>query len=250
MTKAPTRRLIDPTGNHSPAGTFIKTLSPHVVEVLGTTDLDFGVIDAEHAPFDRATLDIMMIAGRAAGLPLITRIPDHAAATILSALDMGAAGLLVPHVDSPEQARQIVRAAKYKIGTRGYSSGPRSAGYGSLSMDETIRRGDDARIIAQIESPEAVAEADAILSIDGIDGVFVGRADLALSFGLSSAKHERVLHATYQVLEAARSRNKIAGIAAGDREECEAFKVAGANWFVIASDQSLLRRAVQQVCKS
>lgn len=128
--------------------------------------------------------------------------------------------------------------------------GPRAAGYGSLSMDESIRRGDDARIIAQIESPEAVAEADTILSIDGIDGVFVGRADLALSFRLNSAKHERVLHATYRVLEAARSRNKIAGIAAGDREECEAFKAAGANWFVIASDQSLLRRAVQQVCKS
>ena len=76
-------------------GTFIKTSSPHVVEVLGTTALDFAVLDAEHAPLDRAALDLMMLAGRAAGLPLLVRIPDRQPSTILSVLDIGAAGLLV-----------------------------------------------------------------------------------------------------------------------------------------------------------
>src|SRR6266567_4212348 len=87
-------------------GTFIKTDSPHVVEVLGTTALDFGVVDAEHAPFDRAGLDRMMLASRACGLPLLVRVQDYTPTSIQTALDLDAAGILVPHVDSADFARQ------------------------------------------------------------------------------------------------------------------------------------------------
>ena len=101
-------------------GTFVKTLSPHVVEILGLTGLDFAAIDAEHAPFDRAALDLMMLAGRAARLPIHVRIPDIAPATILSVLDIGAAGLVVPHVDSAAQAAEVVSRARYRGGVRGF----------------------------------------------------------------------------------------------------------------------------------
>ena len=100
-------------------GIFVKTDSPQITEVLGTTDLDFVVVDAEHAPFDRLTLDRHMMAGRATGIPVIVRIPDTSAATIQSVLDLGAAGLLVPRVDNAEQAREVVARARYRNGSRG-----------------------------------------------------------------------------------------------------------------------------------
>ena len=150
-------------------GTFVKTASPHVVEVLGTTALDFAVLDAEHAPLDRAAIDLMMLAGRAAGLPLLVRVPDTAAATVLSVLDTGAAGLLVPHVDTPEIAAQVVRRARFRGGERGYSSSPRWAGYGSLGMKQALAAGDDALVVCQIESPEAVAHAAQIAAVPGVD---------------------------------------------------------------------------------
>lgn len=93
-------------------GTFIKTAHPQVVEVLGTSGLAFAVIDAGHAPFDRNTLDLLMLTGRAAKLPLLVRIPDKAGPTILQVLDLGAAGLLVPHVNNAEEARSIVARAR------------------------------------------------------------------------------------------------------------------------------------------
>ena len=93
-------------------GTFIKTAHPQVVEVLGTTGLAFGVIDAEHAPFDRNMLDLLMLAGRAASLPLLVRIPDKAGPTILQVLDLGAAGLVVPHVNTADEAASIVARAR------------------------------------------------------------------------------------------------------------------------------------------
>lgn len=93
-------------------GTFIKTAHPQVVEVLGSTGLAFAVIDAEHAPFDRNTLDLLMLAARAAGLPLLVRIPDKAGPSILQVLDLGAAGLVVPHVNNAAEARAIVARAR------------------------------------------------------------------------------------------------------------------------------------------
>lgn len=228
-------------------GTFIKTAAPHIVEILGTTSLHFGVIDAEHAPFDRAMLDLLLLAGRAADLPLLVRIPDHSAATILNALDLGAAGLLVPHVDSAAQAADIVAKAKFHPGSRGFSSSPRAAGYGALGMKQAIRAGDDVLVVAQIESIEAVEAVDEILGIDGIGGVFVGRADLALSFGHDNTGHDDVRGATQKILRAAVSAGKIAGMAVGSRKEADAFGEQGANWFVVGSDHSLLRQAAERI---
>lgn len=231
----------------SQIGTFVKTPSPHVIEVIGTCGLDFAVVDAEHAAFDRSTLDIMMLAGLAAKIPLFVRIPEMNAAVVLSCLDLGAAGLLVPHVDSAQQAREVVAMARYRGGIRGYSGGPRAAGYATLLMSETLERGDATPIFCQIESPEAVEAAADIAATDGVAGLFVGRADLALAMGLTDSRAPEVLAATQRVLDAAKDAGKWAGIHVANSLEREQFTKQGANWFVIGSDQSLLRGAVLSI---
>lgn len=232
---------------HLTLGTFVKTASPHIIEVLGTTKLDFACVDAEHAPFDRATLDLMVMAGRAAQLAIFIRIAEVNPAIVLSALDIGAAGLLVPHVDSAEQAREVVAMARYQGGTRGYSSSPRFAAYGSLGMKEALRVGDQAQIICQIECEAAVEQAEAIAAVPGVAGLFVGRADLALSMGLDSPRDERVLEATRRTLAAATGAGKLAGMHVSGNAERDQFAALGANWFVVSSDQTLLRQAAQAV---
>ncbi|MGE0350574.1 HpcH/HpaI aldolase family protein [Hydrogenophaga sp.] len=238
LQKQPTRYQV---------GTFVKTASPHVVEVLGTTGLDFAVLDAEHAPLDRAALDLMMLAGRAAGLPLLVRIPDREAATVLSVLDMGAAGLLVPHVDTAEQARAVVAHARYRGGDRGYSGSPRAAGYGTLGMKQALAQGNQTLVMCQIESPEAVRNAAAIAAVDGVDGLFIGRADLALAMGLDDSKHADVSAATDQSIAAALAADKLAGVFTASVDERDRYAAAGVRWFVFGSDQSFMRQGAQAV---
>lgn len=224
-------------------GTFVKTASPHVIEVLGTSRLDFAVLDAEHAPLDRAALDLMMLAGRAAGLPLLVRIPDKNPATILSVLDMGAAGLVVPHVDTVADAQGVLMHAKYRGGQRGFSGSPRFAGYGTLGMKQALTAGDQALVICQIESPQAVENAAAIAALPGVDGLFIGRADLALAMGIEDAKHPDVAAAADRSIAAALAAGKLAGVFTASLAERDAYAAKGVNWFVFGSDQSLMRQA-------
>lgn len=235
------------TGPGMRTGTFIKTASPQVVEILGLTTLDFAVVDAEHAPFDRQMIDLMMLAGRAAGLPLLVRIPDHEPATILSVLDMGAAGLLVPHVDSAAQAKDIVARARYRGGVRGFSSSPRFAGYGTLGMKAALEAGERTAILAQIESREGLEQCAAIAAVPGVDALFVGRADLALALGLDDIRAPAVTEASLAILRAARAAGKIAAMFVPNTAERDQFAKEGASCFVIGSDQSLLRQAAQGV---
>ncbi|WP_322101534.1 HpcH/HpaI aldolase family protein [Paraburkholderia sp. J41] len=223
-------------------GTFVKTGAPQIVEILGGAGLNFVVIDAEHAPFDRGTLDVMVIAARSVNLPLYVRIPDMSAATIQSALDLGASGLVVPHVDSAEEACRLVSRTRFLDGERGFSSSPRFAGYGSLGMKKAVAAGDGIDILCQIESRAGCEAAQAIAGVEGVSGLFVGRADLALSFGLTDSRAPEVMQATVDALAIARRAGKTAGVACGEPAECDEFAAMGATWFVIGSDQSLLRK--------
>ena len=223
-------------------GTFIKTPHPQVVEVLGATGLAFGVIDAEHAPFDRNLLDLLMLAGRAANLPLLVRVPDKAGPTILQVLDLGAAGLVVPHVNNAEEARNIVARARYRGGERGFSGSPRFAGYGSMGMKAALDAGDKTVIMCQIESRDGLAAARAIATVPGVDALFIGRADLALAMGFEDIRVDAVTAATHAIIAAARDAGKIAAMFVPNIAEREQFAAAGATCFVIGSDQSLMRQ--------
>lgn len=231
-------------------GTFVKTCSPQIIEVLGTSGLDFAVVDAEHAPFGRGEIDLMVMAGRAIGLPVLVRVPDHRASTILNALDVGAFGLVVPHVDRLEQACAVVDAARFGLGNRGYSSSPRFASYGSIGRAAALAKGDEALLLCQIESAEGVESAGAIAALDGVDGLFIGRADLSLSLGEKDIAAPRVVAATRRIIEAGLTAHKRVGMFVGSAEEAGQFAREGVDWFVVGSDQSMLRQGARAVADS
>ena len=102
-------------------GSFLKTPTPHATEILASVGFDFVVIDEEHAPIDRGTTDMILLGARAAGIEALVRVPSFPSAEILSALDCGASGVLVPHVASVAKAREVVAACRYRNGVRGFS---------------------------------------------------------------------------------------------------------------------------------
>jgi len=226
-------------------GTFVKTPTSHATEILGALGFDFVVIDQEHAPFDRVAIDTALLAARAAGLAALVRVDSTA--SILSALDCGAAGVLVPHVASVTRAREAAAACRYRGGRRGYSGSPRHAGYGAAGMAKTVEAADAAvTVIAQIEDPEALDEIDAIAAVEGIDALFIGRGDLAVALGAASSDAPQVRSAVERIGKAARRAGKPVSVFVGGMAEASWLREQGASAFVVASDQSFMRKAAAQ----
>lgn len=191
------------------AGTFLKTPAHELIEVLARSGLDFLCLDAEHAPFDRARMDTCLAIGRACGFPLLVRVQAGRAEQILSALDCGAEGVVVPHVDSVEKATEIARTAHFGLDGRGFAGATRWAGFGGHSMGELIEKGRrETLVIAQIEEPRGVEAVEEIAAVEGIDALFLGPSDLSLAYGHESLDNPDLMPAYRRVGAACRAAGK------------------------------------------
>ncbi len=230
------------------AGTFVKTASYQMVEVLGASGLDFIVIDAEHAPFSQNALDTCLLAARAARLPALVRIADTEPATILQALDMGATGLLVPHAKTVGGIREVLARTRYRGGSRGFSNSPRAGNYGAIPMRQLVDAADsEAAIVFQIEDREAVEAIDALAALDEVDAFLLGRADLAMSYGVFDAAHPEVDAAVVQVCKACAAAGKPVGIFLADAGELARWAQLGVSVFLMGSDQAMLRAQARAI---
>lgn len=223
-------------------GTFLKTPHPHVVEVLASGGLDCVCIDAEHAPFDRAAIDLCVMAARAGGLPAIVRPASAAPHEILNALDCGADGLVVPHIRSADEAEELARVANYGPNGRGFAGSTRAGGYGLVSMtDHLAASAARTVVIAQIEDAEALDEIDAIAAVAGIDALFVGRIDLTVSLGCASPDDPRVVAAVERIVDACRNAGRASGMFLPRVTDVGHWRDRGASLFLLASDHSFIR---------
>ena len=192
-------------------GTMVTLNSPAVVEILGAVGFDWLFLDAEHAPYAAADLQLLM---QAAGpsLPCLVRLAAGDEVSIKKALDAGAAGVIVPLVNRAEEAAQVVRHAKYSPqGTRGVGIG-RAHGYGLNFQAYVETANEETAVIVQAEHIRAVENIEAIVAVPGIDGILIGPYDLSASLGLiGQVGHPTVVDAIRRVTEACRN----AGIALG-----------------------------------
>ena len=223
-------------------GTFIKTPHPHVVEVLATGGLDCLCIDAEHAPFDRTAIDLCLMAARAGGVPTLVRPASGAPHELLNALDCGAAGVVVPHIRTVDEARQLARHAHYGPGGRGYAGSTRAAGYGLVGIgDHLVASAGRTTVIAQIEDAEALDAIDAIAAVEGVDAVFVGRIDLTISLGCASPDDPRVVAAVDHIVAACRRAGRASGMFLSRPSDVPEWRAKGASLFLLASDHGFIR---------
>jgi 2-keto-3-deoxy-L-rhamnonate aldolase RhmA len=220
-------------------GTYLKTPSPIVTEVLALSDLDCLCLDAEHAPFDRIAIDGCIAMARAAAMPALVRVPD--VSHVLNALDCGATGVVAPHICTAEQAINYARACRYGENGRGYAGSSRAAGYTTCSIAANLAKAAaQTTVIAQIEDPAAVDHVDAIAAVEGIDALFVGRVDLTVAYGATSQDDPRVIAAVEKICAAGLRHNRRIGMFLARASDVEFWADRGANLFLLGSDHSFM----------
>jgi len=223
------------------SGTFMKTPAFQLIEILAMSGMDFIALDAEHSPFDRGTVDACLGMARALNFPALVRIPDGSPAQILTMLDSGATGVIVPHVNTAEKAREVAQAARFGHGGRGFAGSTRWAGYATRPMPEVLKQSEtETMVLAQIEEPEAVDDIDEIAAVDGIDGLFVGPADLAVCYGLTDAAAPEVRLAIKRVGEAAKKHGKCLVTFAPNISWVPDLKALGVTMFFIGSEHAFM----------
>jgi 2-keto-3-deoxy-L-rhamnonate aldolase RhmA len=226
-------------------GTFLKTPTSHATEIVAGLGFDFVVIDQEHAPFDRTTTDIALMAASGSNIPALVRVsgPD----AVLSVLDCGASGILMPHVTSAAYAREVAQLCRYRNGRRGYATSTRAGAYTAVPMWRHIRASDETvTVVAQIEDPEALDQIDEIAAVEGIDSLFIGRGDLTAAFGDETPNPSAVRAAVERIAAAARRMSKPVSVYVGARPEAEWLRDQGATTFIHNSDQGFLRQAAMK----
>jgi 2-keto-3-deoxy-L-rhamnonate aldolase RhmA len=242
-------RLKEAVRNGSPVlGLFVKIPAIQVIESLSVAGLDFVVLDAEHAAFGCSELDRCILAGRSVGLPVLVRVREPTSAAILQVLDMGAAGVVVPHITSARQAEAIVAATRYEGGTRGFSGMHRAAGYGAIAADEFKAASDASTlVIAQIEDAAGLDRIDEVSAVSDIDALLIGSADLTVSLGASGPDDPIVTEAIETIFVAAKKAGMRSGIFLPTAEKMPAYQQKGASFFVISTDQGLLFDAASEL---
>lgn len=224
-------------------GLVVRTPTHHVVERLaavpGAQRADVLMLDAEHAPLDLATLDTMLAVGSALGVPCLVRVPELTRTWVQQALDLGATGIVVPHVDSVELAQRAVRLAHYGPGGRGFSPSTRSAGWGRRALADVLDTAAmTTTVIVQVEDAAAVDVIDDLAAVVGIDAVFVGPIDLTVSLGASTPDDPRVLECCAVVADACRRSAVPLAAFATTAERVERWRALGASLLFTGTDQS------------
>ncbi len=189
--------------------------SPQIVEMIGRLGFDWILIDCEHGTISLETVEILAMAAEASGITPIARPKTKDPDDILKVMDRGVMGVQVPHVNTAEDARQVVEAVKYHpLGKRGMAAGTRPADYGfGESMDRYVETSNrETLVCVQLEEEEAIQNADGILGVDHVDVFFIGPSDLSQSMGYpGNPKAPPVQEAIANTLEKIIAAGKIPG---------------------------------------
>jgi len=228
-------------------GTWVKLPSVEVVELAANAGFDLVVIDLEHSPLSVETAATLIAVARLAGVAPVVRVPGLASGLVGRVLDAGAAGVMVPHVDSTANARAAVATVRFPpLGERGAGSTSRAGLWGALPPKEYVRQGqDDVVLIAQLESRAACENAADVAATDGVDAVLVGVADLSLSEG-RAADDPVVTDLVARAVRAARRAGVPVGTAGAPTKDAAAAAFsAGFTFTMLGNDAGLLGAAMR-----
>ena len=228
-------------------GVWMSVESPIITELLSTLGFDWFVFDTEHNPLDIYQVQTLMQAMRGNQTTPLVRVVWNNLVPIKRALDVGAYGVVVPWVNTRQEAEMAVKACRYAPkGLRG--CGPRRA---AMFDSEYLKTADEELlVIAQIETKTAVENIDEILSVDGIDVSYIGPADLSASFGhLGNMSHPEVQHAIDRVFDASEAAGVATGVHMGAGKTIMDRVEKGYNFITVGSDLQFFRSGADSILK-
>ncbi|MHB1005266.1 MAG: HpcH/HpaI aldolase family protein [Chloroflexota bacterium] len=237
-------------------GTFLNVNHPRMVELCGYAGYDFVILDAEHGPADYEIVEDLVRAAEITGITPLCRIAQNVRQVILRFMDEGVAGAQIPMVNTKEEAEQVVQFVKYyPEGIRGLAA-VRAARYGTMeSFPEYVKRAnEETMVIVQIETMQAVDNVKEIISVPGIDVVFIGPTDLAASMGYSGDfNRPEVQDVLYKVIREVRDAGLAPGTLAmggvdGSKKLIDAgvqYLVPSATGFMVSGSRGFLKQIGQ-----
>ena len=202
-------------------GTSLFTREPHVAASIFASGPDWVWIDQEHSPWGTESIGTICVQARQAGVAGVIRVPWNDPGDIKKAYDVGAVGVMVPQVDTPQEARDAVKYARYPpLGERGIA--PFFAGLAGIDPDEiTLKANDETLLILQMESREAWENVDEIIDVENFDVLLAGPADLSASLGVPTQLHHPKVEAIMEELpKKLEGTGKVAGTTFGRFEDC------------------------------
>ena len=231
-------------------GTWVTTLrTPQIAQMIATAGFDFLYIDMEHSCFSIETVGDLCFAALAAGLVPIVRPPGKDPHLLSRPLDSGAMGLLIPHVDTREEAEAVIKAVRFPpMGKRGINLMGPHTGFSKANGEEYVRSTHtETLLLVQIESDTGIDNLDKILSVDGVDGGVIGRADLSNDLGLlGQVNHPEIVRRVEMLIAACQRHKKIPGLLVQDIATAKEWISKGVRLVPYANEVSLLVNAGEQ----
>jgi len=225
---------------------------PSVVhaDIITSTGLDFVIIDREHGPISFETAQQMAMACVSNGASPIMRVGDIDKAAIQNVLDIGMHGVQIPNIENAAHANEVIDYSKFPpLGSRGFSPFTRAGGF-SMQNASTLMQtaNDNTLVILNVEGLEAVNAIDDILSIPGVDVIFVGLFDLSKALGIPGDVDNPILIDTLQnIVEKASRRDKFVGTISTNSERLCSFREMGVKYMVHSVDCEVLHSAYSSV---
>jgi 4-hydroxy-2-oxoheptanedioate aldolase len=233
------------------AGMWVCSGSPLVAELCAGSGLDWLLVDAEHSPNGLESILAQLQAVNGYPVQVMVRPPVNDTVLIKQYLDLGVQNLLIPMVNSVDEAEAAVAATRYPPqGVRGVGSALARAARWNRVPDYLARAGETISVTVQIESTAAVDAVADILKVDGVDAIFIGPSDLAASMGLlGQQEHPEVRAAVEHCLAAAKAAGKPAGVNAFNPDTAHHYLDNGANFILVGADVALLARGSEALAK-
>jgi 4-hydroxy-2-oxoheptanedioate aldolase len=233
-------------------GPFSKSSDPAFIEIMGHTGFDFVVLDLEHGPNTVLSLQNLIRAAMVTGLFPIVRAKSHNLSSISEALDVGAGGIQAPNIGCKADAEAVVQAARFApLGMRGVCRFVRAADYSSLDRYEYFARSNTTLIVLQLEGAEAVRNIREILSVAGVDIVFIGPYDLSQSLGVpGDVDNPRVAEAMRKIVAECLERNVVVGTFVDTVEAARKWLSAGVRYLCYSVDVGLFTEKCRETVRS
>jgi 4-hydroxy-2-oxoheptanedioate aldolase len=224
-----------------------------IARIMKTAGFDFLFIDLEHGPTSVETASSICVAALDAGIAPIVRVPHMDLQLATRCLDGGALGIVVPHVDTAEQAKAVVDALRYAPhGHRSVAGGYPQFGFAAVPLKDAIQSMNDATmVVVMIETPEAVANADAIAAVPGVDVLLMGTNDLCVELGIpGEIGHQKIIESIDRIVDACNHHGKWAGLGGVyGKAQLEPYVARGMRFILAGNDLGLLMGAATDQAK-
>ena len=225
---------------------------PYIVEVNEIEEVDYVILDMEHGPVTIENQQNNIRAAEARNTVPIIRLKDRGENTIGKALDIGAYGIQVPQINNAEEAKNVVKFAKfYPYGMRGVCRFVRAADYSNCDRYKFFESSKDVLIILQLEGIKAIENLDEILDVEGVDILFIGPYDLSQSLGIpGQVNNPVVVNAMKDIVERAKAKGKVVGTFVDTPQDLKMWKEIGVQYLSYSVDVGIFIDACKQLRKS